>query len=101
MTRRRLTPREWQALLDAQGGVCFTPGCNGAPAIGEHWTPVAMGNSSKPDALLCKDCARAKTRTDVKNIAKVKRIAEGRTQYDRRKRLGPSMVSRGFQKDEP
>lgn len=86
----------------AQGGKC---GCGcGAKldvyAIGEHFIPVAMGNEEKPDGLWNRKCADEKTNGflgDKHKIAKVKRISEGRTQYDKRKANGSKLKGRGFQ----
>lgn len=96
--RAYLTKRERAEMIARQGGLCFTFGCDGKPEIGEHFTPVALGNSDKPDCLLCKACAKEKTRRDVKAIAKVKRIRNGKTQADKRAAKGSRMKSRGFDK---
>lgn len=96
--RASLTKRERADMIARQGGLCFSFGCDGAPEIGEHSTPVALGNSAKPDCLLCKVCAKEKTRRDVKAIAKVKRIRNGKTQADKRAAKGSRMKSRGFDK---
>ena len=100
MTRRYLTPNEMRDMLARQAGVCFTPGCmSEGPFIGEHYTPVALGNDAKPDCLLCEPCAHKKTyglRGDISNIAKVKRIRDGRTQFDKRRERGSRIQSRGF-----
>lgn len=58
---------------------------------------MALGNDRKPDCLLCIECADAKTnglRGDKSNIAKVKRHANGKTQYDKRQRDGSKLKSR-------
>lgn len=101
--RAYLTPREMQAMLAAQGGRCFASHCGseGPHFIAEHWFPVALGNDKKPDCLLCEECAVKKTyglRGDISTIAKVKRIAGGRTQYDKRQERGSRLQSRGFDK---
>ena len=96
--RASLTKNERAALVRAQGGLCFTWGCDGRPEIGEHFTPVAMGNDQKPDCLLCRDCAARKTKRDIANIAKVKRLRNGKTQYDKRKAKGSKLRGRGFDK---
>jgi hypothetical protein len=103
MTRRHLTDTERHDMLERQGGLCFAPKCmSEGPFIAEHWTPVALGNDAKPDCLLCIDCAKRKTfglRGDISNIAKAKRIAEGRTQFDKRAAAGGSRIrGRGFDK---
>lgn len=104
MTRRYLTERERAAMLETQGGACAICKRPAPRYIGEHTSPVALGNEAKPDALLCAPCAKRKTYGDhaaggdIAKIAKVKRIAEGRTQYDKRAAFGSSMQSRGFKK---
>ena len=91
--RASLTPKERAAMAERQGFACFTFGCDGNPEIGEHFTPVAMGNDQKPDCMLCKTCAKIKTLRDVKAIAKVKRIQRGP------KKGKKPIASRGFRKD--
>jgi len=104
MARKYLSARERAALLEAQGNVCANCKRPAPRYIGEHTTPVALGNEDKPDALWCEPCAKRKTfgddgtRGDISAIAKVKRLAEGRTQYDRRRKFGATMQSRGFRK---
>jgi hypothetical protein len=111
--RAKLTPKERTAMWSAQRGLC---GCGcGEPlnqrdegVVGEHvWWFVSLGNSGKPDKLYRKPCARRKTngpRGDLNVIAHVKRIAEGRTQHDRRNERGPKLrsnqklQSKGFDK---
>lgn len=111
--RKRLTPKERVQMYAAQSGLCGC-GCgerlnaNGKGDTGEHrfWF-VALGCDEKPDALYRRECALKKTngpRGDINTIAHVKRLAEGRTQHDRRQQRGPKLVSnsklrsRGFDK---
>lgn len=78
--RAKLTPKERTAMWAAQQGLC---GCG-------------LGNSGKPDKLYRKPCARKKTngpRGDLTVIAHVKRLAEGRTQHDRRNERGAKLKS--------
>lgn len=88
----------------AQGNKCFCGCGRGPPFVAEHWTPVAIGNDQKPDCLLARHCAREKTKRDIPMIWHIKRLAFGRTQYDKRKRDGPKLrsnaklKSRGFDK---
>ena len=49
-------------------------------------------NDQKPDCLLCKSCADAKTKRDIAAIAKVKRIQRGPRETKR------PLKSRGFDK---
>ena len=110
--RKRLTPKERTAMWSAQKGLCGC-GCGVAlnaseGTVGEHryWF-VSLGCSEKPDALFRRPCAMKKTagaRGDSNTIAHVKRLAEGRTQHDRRNEHGAKLrsnsklKSRGFDK---
>lgn len=108
MTRRAyLTAKQKTALLIDQLGRCAM--CGGAlmraqmvdgkiarshEAEFDHWVPVALANTGKPDTALCRPCHRKKTRKDVAAIAKAKRLS-GETGKNRRKAKIPS---RGFDK---
>ena len=97
--RRSLTPREMQAMLLQQSGLCFRCKNPATDFIAEHWFPVALGNDQKPDCLLCVPCAKHKTnglRGDLNMIAHIKRIRDARTQYDKRLVNGSRLRSRGF-----
>jgi len=97
MTRRYLTPNEMHAMLQRQGGVCARENCmSEGPFEGDHSTPHAW-DDKKPDQLLCVPCHRAKTKYDVKAIAKTKRL-NGTTssQWSRREENGSRLKSRGF-----
>lgn len=101
MTRLYLTQREYDALLEAQGGACCVKGFSASEGlIAEHSTPNAL-KPGKPDQLMCASCHKVKTRRDVKAIAKVKRL-NGKTmsQYERRKKFGSRLRGRGFEKRE-
>lgn len=101
MTRLYLTKREYDALLEAQGGKCCVKECKTIEGlIAEHSTPNAL-KPGKPDQLMCVPCHKVKTLKDVKAIAKVKRL-NGKTmsQYDRRKKFGSRLRGRGFEKPE-
>lgn len=96
MTRRYLTANELRDMLERQQGLCASPNCmSEGPFEADHSLPHAW-DDKKPDQLLCVPCHKAKTKTDIKKIAKVKRIAGGRTQYDRRKQSGPKIKGGGF-----
>jgi hypothetical protein len=87
MRRLYLTQREYDALLEAQGGKCCVRGCKDTEGlIAEHSTPNAL-KPGKPDQLMCAPCHRVKTLRDVKAIAKVKRL-NGTTmsRYERRRK---------------
>jgi hypothetical protein len=40
----------------------------------DHWVPVALGNTAKPDSAMHAACHARKTKQDIKAIAKVKRL---------------------------
>jgi hypothetical protein len=99
MKRTYLTSREYDALLHRQNGMCCVPGYfETGGLIAEHSTPNAI-YPGKPDQLMCRPCHKVKTLRDVKAIAKVKRL-NGTTlsQYERRKKFGPKLRGRGFEK---
>ncbi len=103
MIRRSLTQKERATMWAHQQGRCIGCGESFQPKdmIAEHWTPVALGNSKKPDCLLCKPCADRKTRgtkattkgSDIHSIARAKRLAKGG-----KTRRGPKLRSAGFKK---
>lgn len=99
MTRLYLTRREYDALLDAQGGKCCVRGCSAsADLIAEHSTPNAL-RPGKPDQLMCVPCHKVKTLKDVKAIAKVKRLnGQTMSQHERRRKFGSRLRGRGFEK---
>jgi hypothetical protein len=88
--RRSLTPKQVTVMLAAQGGQCakcrrpigYQPDGSIVPFIAEHTVPVALGNTAKPDCLLCRPCADRKTNgspatsygSDKHAIAKTKRL---------------------------
>lgn len=100
MSRGYLTSREWGVLLERQGGVCCVEGCaSKGPFDGEHSTPNAF-RAGKPDQLMCRPCHKLKTRRDKAEIAKAKRLSgETLSQYEKRKRFGPSLKGRNSFQD--
>ena len=99
MRRIYLTSREYERLLERQGGKCCVPDCEETEGlIAEHSTPNALF-PRKPDQLMCKACHKVKTLRDVKAIAKVKRLNGTKmSQYERRKKFGSRLKGRGFEK---
>ncbi len=99
MTRLYLTQREYNTLLEAQGGKCCLEYCRETEGlIAEHSTPNAL-KPSKPDQLMCVPCHKVKTRGDLKAIAKTKRLnGTNMSQYERRKKFGSRLRGRGFEK---
>jgi len=85
MTRGYLTDREWREMFEAQGCKCCVKGCaSEGPFEAEHSTPNAL-RPGKPDQIMCVDHHRAKTRDDVREIARAKRLSgETKSQYTRR-----------------
>ena len=99
MKRTYLTSREHDTLLHRQNGMCCVLGCSETTGlIAEHSTPNAI-DPGKPDQLMCRPCHKVKTLRDVKAIAKMKRLT-GTTmsQFERRKKFGPKLRGRGFEK---
>jgi hypothetical protein len=94
--RRDPTERVKREIRERQGDVCFLENCSEPIAVFEHWTPVAMGNADYPDCGLCKGHAAEKTKRDVANIAKVKRIRKREAGETKTKR---KIQSPGFRKD--
>ncbi len=104
--RRKLTPAERGMLLHRQGGYCGC-GCDHTlfnendpriwwAMIDEHILPLELGGSNDLSnrALYLVDCAKAKTRDDIKRIAKARRIRKRETEGAKPSR----MQSRGFDK---
>lgn len=83
--RKRLTPSERVTILDRQNGKCCacpTPlvitiesATVLAPMIDEHILPLELGGSNDLSnrELRCVPCAKAKTRDDIRRIAKMRR----------------------------
>lgn len=92
--RKYYTKKEWDAQLEKQGGECATCSSIG-PFDADHETPNAW-EPGKPTQLLCKPCHKAKTKLDVKKIAKVRRIQKREAGETKKKR---KIQSPGFRKD--
>ncbi len=57
------------------------------------------GGAPSPDQLMCTPCHKIKTLRDIKAIWKGKRHnGEALSQYERRRRYGPQLRGRGFEK---
>lgn len=99
MSRFYLTAREYEALLHKQNGTCCVDDCEESEdLIGEHSTPHTW-KRAKPDQLMCAACHKVKTLRDIKAIWKVKRLNGAvLSQYDRRRRYGPQLRGRPFEK---
>ena len=76
MKRRAIPAKVREKLIEANAGIC--PVCGGESEKWEidHIVPVALGGTNAYDNLqcLCKFCHVAKTRGDVRQIAKANRI---------------------------
>lgn len=89
--RRPLTRAQIAELTLRQMGKCLRCSerldfaTNGA-VIDEHLRPLADGgtNETSNRAFFCKPCATPKTAKEARDRGKSKRIAEGRTQADKR-----------------
>ena len=108
--RKRLTRAQIAEITLRQMGKCLRCnerldfGTKGA-VIDEHLTPLADGGTNETDnrAFLCKPCAKPKTAKEARDRGKSKRIAEGRTQADKRAARKASgthkpIAGRGFSK---
>ncbi len=101
--RKPLTRSQLATLILSQEGRCKACGerldfAKKGQVVDEHLCPLAEGGTNETEnrALYCKPCATAKTIKEAPARAKSKRIAEGRTQADRRAQRGPQIKSRGF-----
>ena len=106
--RRRLTAAERRALLERQSFICaacptkLTLEIEGGVVLGamvdEHVIPLALGGSNDlaNRELRCVACAKAKTRADLRAIAKVARIRRRLAGQERPKQ---KIRSRGFPRD--
>ena len=89
--RKALTRAQIAELTLRQMGKCLRCSerldfaTNGA-VIDEHLRPLADGgtNETSNRAFFCKPCAKPKTAKEQRDRGKSKRIAEGRTQADKR-----------------
>lgn len=97
--RKYYSASEWNAQLEAQGGLCATWGCTSAgPFEADHEIPNAW-EPGKPTQLLCIPCHKAKTKLDKKRIAKAERQSGRKGQWKRRIARGFSLLrGRGFDK---
>ena len=103
--RKRLSRAERDRMLLEQNGTCCVAGCKESDGlIEEHSTPFTM-TGRKADQLMCKAHHDLKTfgkphvkaDGDLSKIAKTKRIANGKTQFDKRKAAGGTRIkSPGF-----
>ena len=85
MTARRKHIRS--KVLAAQGHVCRACGkpCP-LDAEADHIIPLALGGADEPEACqtLCRACHKAKTKGDVRAIARAKRVGKRETEFQRR-----------------
>lgn len=121
--RKGMTPKLRRFLVNAQMCPLGIPRCGCGcrdklekDAIGEHWHTVALGNKKAPDCLVNKGHAKIKTYGgqdgdtwravggDTRDIKHIRKLAEKRTQADKRAVNGPKLKSnaklqsRGFDK---
>lgn len=100
MKRQYLTKKQYADILLLQGGKCCVSGCESeGPFHAEHSTPSALAGG-KPDQLMCLPCHKEKTRMDVREIARAKRLSgETGSQWKRRQMFGPTFKSRNTFED--
>jgi len=91
-------------VMGRSGGICETLGCSVVGVDLDHTIPVAIGGKNTADniKLLCREHHDAKTKLDVKMIAKADRQGVRSGQQKRRKEKtitrSPKIQSRGFDK---
>ena len=98
--RKRLTANQRVKMFDAHGGKCVICGCKihvGDPWIDEHINPLEI---SADDSLANRgpahvDCAKKKTKADVKLIAKVKRMRAKHLGVKKRRKTIPGRKFNG------
>jgi 5-methylcytosine-specific restriction endonuclease McrA len=79
--RKPLTPRQRLAMFEAHKGICCiceTKIQAGTAWIDEHVIPLALGGTNDPEnrAPAHAACAAVKTKADLSNIAKAKRVKQ-------------------------
>ena len=95
---RKMTPARRKRLLEAAGGVCARLGCEVTEGLElDHIIPLELSGDDSDAAFepLCPAHHKAKTRLDVKMIAKARRI---RKRLSGEKKPKGLIKSRGFQK---
>jgi len=96
--RKAMGKARRKAVWDAHSGLCGLCSCPvtlGAPTVMDHKTPLELGGMDDLANLwpLCQGCNKTKTRRDIAQIAKMRRI------HKQEKPREPSrMRSRGFDK---
>lgn len=106
--RKYLTKNQYKDMAAAQSHKC---GCGcGRPlstekrgTVAEHTSVVALGNGEKPDHIRNRACAKRKTYGgrdgaqwspvggDIRDIAHIKRLRDGKTQHDTRLKKGAKL----------
>ena len=80
MKRRAIPAKVREKLIEANAGIC--PVCGGESEKWEidHIIPLALGGKDDESNMQakCPSCHKGKTRDDVKQIAKVRRLEEKR-----------------------
>lgn len=95
--RLSVSPARRKRVLEAHGGRCYYPGCEETHGLEfEHVIPLWMGGKDDDSntAPMCSPHHKAKTATDAKMRAKVKRIIKRDTEPQKPSRL----QGRGFDK---
>lgn len=106
--RPSITPARRARIFEANDGRCHICGAKIRP--GEKWDvehKIARGltyddsDENLAPAHATEDCHGAKTKADVKRIAKAKAQGGETGQWARRQKNGPQLKSRGFDKGGP
>lgn len=99
--RQYLTPKEWRDLFEKQDRKCALCPDERGPFEADHETPNYY-KPGKPDQILCVACHKAKSREQLPDINRTKRLngeyGSQRTRREERKASGkpPLLQGRGF-----
>jgi 5-methylcytosine-specific restriction enzyme A len=100
MTKRRLSRKAKDAVIERYGGRCARCGTGGVELHVDHVIPIWTSGREDDANLqpLCKTCHSAKTRTDVRTIAKIKRQAAKHNGTTRPRKWSRKIRNGGFNK---
>ena len=98
MKRKRLSPKAKASILERQANVCAICAQPSQRWEFDHVIPLAIGGADDASNMVAVHgpCHRAKTKGDVKVIAKVRRLIRTRSGQRSRARKGPPLRSKPF-----
>lgn len=100
MTKRRLSRKQKDAVIARFDGRCANCGEGGIPLEVDHRIPIWTSGREDDDNLepLCRPCHSAKTKADVHDIAKIKRLSAKHNGTKTRRKWSRKIEGRGFDK---